>query len=195
MADESGMQLVSMRGLAARLGVEAMSLYHHVANKERLLDLMVDRVVGEIRLPLPRRSWKQQMRLRALSACDVLMRHPWATSPMFSRINTGSHMLTYIDRTHGSLLAAGFSHQKADWARHLVDSHIYGHVLQELHFPIKPEAYASSANSFLPDIPADRYPQLRALTQTVINGEYDGRCSFIFGLEIILDGLKRQGKE
>lgn len=195
MADESGLDVLSMRGLAARLGVEAMSLYHHVPNKESLLDGMVDQVAGEIALPSVDKMWRGQMRQRALSALEVLMRHPWVALPMFSRINIGPHMLAYIDRTHGCLLAAGFSHRDADWARHLMDSHIYGFALQELHFPIRAEDYSSKAAEFLPLLPAADYPHLRALTERVISGHYDGRNSFEFGLEIILDGLARRLKK
>ncbi len=192
MADELGLGRLSMRGLAARLGVEAMSLYNHVPNKDSLIDAMVDHVTGEITLPLTKRAWRQQMRQRALSALEVLMRHPWAALPMFSRMNTGPHMLTYIDRTHGCLLAAGFSHPGADGARHLMDSHIYGLALQELHFPIRPEDYASQAAAFLPMIPAETYPHLRGLAETIISGQYEGRNSFGPGLKIILDGLTPQ---
>lgn len=194
MADEAGLAALSMRGLAERLGVEAMSLYHHLPNKDCLIDAMVDRVAGEIALPEPGRSWRAQMRRRALSALEALTRHAWAALPFLSRLNTGPHMLAYMDRTHGCLRAAGFSPRGADWARHLMDSHIYGYFLQEIHFPIRPEEYASSAASFLPMIPASRFPYLREIAEAVIAGDYDGRNSFEFGLEIILDGLERQLK-
>ncbi len=195
MADESGLEVLSMRALATRLGVEAMSLYNHVPNKESLIDAMVDHVTGEIMLPRTDRAWRPQMRQRALSALQVLMQHPWAAIPMLSRMNTGPHMLTYTDRTHGCLLAAGFSHRGADWARHLMDSHIYGFALQELHFPIRPQDYASTAEAFLPMIPEERYPHLRGLAETIISRKYDGRNSFEFGLEIVLDGLARKLKK
>jgi AcrR family transcriptional regulator len=194
MADESGLDALSMRGLAERLGVEAMSLYNHLPNKDSLVDAMVDHVTAEISLPRSDRPWRQQMSRRALSAVEVLMRHPWAAMQMLSRMNTGPHMLAYTNRTHGCLLAAGFSHRGSDWARHLMDSHIYGFVLQEIHFPIRPEDYAGTASAFLPMIPAERYPHLRSLAESVISGQYDGRNSFEFGLKIILDGLARQLK-
>jgi len=194
LADESGLEVLSMRGLASRLGVEAMSLYNHVPNKESLMDAMVDHVTGEIALPRPGRAWRPQMHRRACSALGVLMRHPWAAIPMLSRMNTGPHMLAYTDRTQGCLLAAGFSHRGADWARHLMDSHIYGFALQELHFPIRPEDFALAAAGFLPLLPAGRYPHLHGLAETIISGKYDGRNSFKFGLEILLDGLSRQLK-
>ncbi len=189
MADASGLEGLSMRKLAERLGVEAMSLYNHVPNKDALIDAMVDEVVGGITLPRVGKPWIAEMRGRANSACDVLLRHTWAPMPILSRMNTGPRMLAYTDRTHGCLLTAGFSHAGADGARHLLDSHIYGYVLQELHFPIRPEDYAASAAEFLPMIPASTHPHLRGIAEAIVAGDYDGRNSFAFGLDLILDGL------
>lgn len=191
MADAAGLESLTMRALATRLRVEAMSLYHHVANKDALIDGMVDRIVGEIPLPDPARPWLSEMRQRAHAALAVLMRHPWAPMPILSRIHTGPNMLAHWDRTHGCLLAAGFDHEGADRAHHLIDNHIYGYALQELHFPLRPEDYASSAESFLPQIPTADYPHLRGIAEAVAAGDYDGRNSFDFGLEIILEGLDR----
>lgn len=191
MADASGLEALTMRALAARLQVEAMSLYHHVANKDALIDGMVDRVIGEIPQPDPKKPWLAEMRKRAHAALAVLMRHPWAPLPILSRLNTGPNMLAQRDRTHGCLLAAGFDHEGADRAHHLLDSHIYGFALQELHFPLRPEDYAVSAASFLPQLPAAEYPHLRGIAEAVAAGRYDGRNSFAFGLEIILGGLAR----
>ncbi len=190
-SDPTGLAAVSMRGLASRLGVEAMSLYHHVPGKDALIDAMVDAVVGEIETPNPTKPWRDEMRRRAHSALAVLNRHPWACLPLVARINIGPNMLNYLDRTHGCLLRAGFSHAGADRARHLIDSHIHGFALQEQHFPIAPEDYATSARTFLPTIPAERFPHFHALAATVADGDYDGRNAFDFGLELILDGLAR----
>jgi len=101
-------------------------------------------------------------------------------------------MLRYMDRTHGCLLSAGFDHATADHARNVLDSHIYGFVLQELNFPVSQEEYASAAEAFLHMLPEDQYPHARALTLAVIGGEYDGINRFDFGLELILDGLERR---
>lgn len=191
LADEAGLEAVSMRALAARLGVEAMSLYHHVAGKDALIEAMVDEVVGEIVVPRRRKDWRAEMRRRARSALEVLERHAWVCLPMVARVNVGPRMLTYLDRTHGCLLGAGFSHEGADRARHLLDSHIHGFALQERHFPIAPEDYAASARAFLPMLPVERYPHMRGLAEAVGSGAYDGRNSFEFGLKLILDGLAR----
>ena len=180
-----------MRKLAQLLGVEAMSLYNHVANKKDVLSGMVDLVVAEIMLPAIGSDWRAAMRARAVSAHGVLLKHPWAALLIVSRINTGPAMLSYIDATLGCLRQAGFSDQQADHAWNAIDSHIYGFTLQELHFPLEPGEYASAARQFLPMLPAERYPHMRALTEQVIDGSYDGLHDFSFGLELILDGLER----
>jgi AcrR family transcriptional regulator len=195
IADKGGLDAVSMRALAAKLGVEAMSLYHHVKDKETLIDAMVDEVVGEIVQPRVGEDWRAEMRHRARSAVTVLRRHPWACAPMLARINVGPRMLAYLDRTHGCLLHAGFSHAGADRARHLIDSHIHGFAMQENLFPIDPCDYAARAREFLPMLPADRYPHFRGVAEAVATGAYDGRSSLEFGLDLILDGLARLLRE
>ncbi len=191
LADADGIAGLSMRKLAQLLGVEAMSLYNHVANKEDVLDAIVDIVVGEITVPTEGADWKQAMRLRAISAHQVLLRHPWAALLIVSRINVGPAMLRYIDATLGCLREAGFSYQMADHAWNAIDSHIYGFTLQQLHFPLAPSTYADAARGFLPMLPEDRFPHMRALTNQVINGEHDGLHSLEFGLQLILDGLEK----
>lgn len=191
LADREGLNALTMRRLAARLGVEAMSLYHHVSGKDALLDLLVDRVIGEVDLPQSGDSWKEAMRRRALSAHAVLRAHPWAPLLLLSRLAVGPAMLRYIDATHGCLLQAGFSHATADHARNVLDSHVYGFTLQALHFPIPEGEYAVAAKDFLPQLPSERYPALRQLAEQVIAGDYDGRNTFEFGLELLLEGLER----
>jgi AcrR family transcriptional regulator len=190
LADKNGIAQVSMRRLAQRLGVEAMSLYNHVANKEDVLDGMVDIVVGKIAVPPAGGDWKAAMQQRAISAHEVFLRHPWAPPLIVSRVNVGPAMLRYIDATLGCLRKAGFSYELADRAWNAIDSHIYGFTLQELNFPLDPGDYADAARSFLPMIPAETYPHMRALTQKVIDGAYNGLHDFEFGLKLILDGLE-----
>lgn len=191
LADESGIEVFSMRKLAQALGVKAMSLYNHVANKDDIIDGIVDIVVSEIEVPDLTADWKTAMRQRATSAHAVLLRHPWATMPMVSRINVGPAMLRYVDATLGCLLEAGFSSEMADHAWNVIDSHIYGFTLQELNFPIEAAAYSATAADYLPMIPADKYPYMHRLSQQVAEGHYDGLHEFEFGLEIILEGLDR----
>ncbi len=191
LADKGGIESLSMRKIAQELGVQAMSLYNHVANKDDLLDGIVDIVIGEIEVPDLGVDWQTAMRRRANSAHEVLLRHPWATMPIVSRINVGPAMLRYIDATLGCLCEAGFSFELVDRAWNAIDSHIYGFTLQELNFPIEAAEYVKAAQEYIPNIPADKYPYMNRLTHYLIDGYYDGTADFNFGLELILDGLDR----
>ena len=191
LTDESGIEALSMRKLAQALGVKAMSLYNHVANKDDIIDGIVDIVVSEIEVPDLTANWKTAMWKRATSAHAVLLRHPWATMPLVSRINVGPAMLRYVDATLGCLLEAGFSSEMADHAWNVIDSHIYGFTLQELNFPVEAADYSATAADYLPMIPADKYPYMNRLSHQVAEGDYDGIHEFEFGLEIILDGLDK----
>lgn len=191
LADKLGIEALSMRRLGQALGVEAMSLYKHVASKEELLAGIVDRVVSEIDAPALRGDWKAAMRSRATSAHAVLMRHPWATMLLVSQANVGPAMLRYVDATIGCLREAGFSFAMADHAWNAIDNHVYGFTLQKLNFPFKPEEYATAAQGFLPQLPAGEYPYLRGLSEQIITGQHDGMHDFEFGLELILTGLEK----
>lgn len=191
LADEGGISALSMRKLAQALGVEAMSLYNHVANKEDMLDGMVDLVAAKMSVPDIEANWKVEMRERTTSAHRVLLNHPWANILFVSRMNMGPSILRHIDATHGCLRKAGFSHPMADHARNVLDSHLYGFTLQQIHFPIAEHAYADSAKHFLFMLPVERYPHMRALTEEVIDGRYNGLHQVEFGLDLILDGLEK----
>jgi AcrR family transcriptional regulator len=190
LADTGGIESLSMRKLAQELGVQAMSLYNHVEHKDDLLDGIVDMVVGEIEVPDFGVDWKTAMRRRSNSAHAVLLRHPWSTMPLVSRVNVGPAMLRYVDATLGCLKEAGFSLQMADYAWNAIDSHIYGFTLQELNFPFEKADYGKAAQQGLALIPVDKYPYLNQLTHQVIDGDYDGIHDFEFGLELILNGLE-----
>ena len=190
LADKIGIASLSMRRLGQELGVEAMSLYKHVANKDDVLDGIVDIVASEIELPSIGGDWKKSMRRRASSAHEILLRHPWATMLIVSRANVGPAMLRYVDATIGCLREAGFSYVMADHAWNAIDSHVYGFTLQKLNFPFEPSEYAAVASAFLPMIPAAKYPYLNGMSQQVIDGHHDGLHDFEFGLDLILDGLE-----
>lgn len=191
LADTGGAEALTMRRLGQELGVEAMSLYKHVANKDAILDGIVDLVVGEIALPSPEDDWRTAMRRRGVSAHDVLLRHPWACRLLMSRPNVGPAMLRYVDSTLGSLRGAGFSIEQADRAWNAMDSHIYGFTLQKLNFPFEAEQFPEVAEAHLPQLPPGRYPHLTELAVHVIDGAYDGVPDFTFGLDLVLDGLER----
>lgn len=194
LADQIGIDSLSMRKLGEALGVEAMSLYKHVANKDEVLDGIVDIVAAEIELPPPvgeAGDWRQAMRRRSTSAHRVLLRHPWATMLIVSRANVGPAMMRYVDATLGCLRQAGFSYPLADHAWNAIDNHVHGFTLQKLNFPFAPEEYAEVAKAYLPQIPVETYPYIHGLSQEVIAGRHDGLHDFEFGLDLILDGLER----
>ena len=193
-ADKSGIATLSMRKLAQALGVQAMSLYNHVTDKEDVLDGIVDIVVGEIGLPSINGNWQTAMRQRAVSARAVLLRHPWAAMLIMSRINIGPAMLAYVNATIGCLREAGFPYKVADHAWNAIDSHIYGFTLQELDFPLEASEYADAAKHYLSLVPMEKYPYLNAMAQQVIDGSHHGVQDFNFGLELILDGLEKLRK-
>src|SRR4051812_260603 len=137
LADRDGIDSLTMRRLGQELGVEAMSLYNHVANKDDLLDGMVDHVFSEITLPSDQVDWKTAMRERAISAHDALLRHPWATSLMQSRTKPGPATLRHHNWVIGRLRQAGFTIDMAAHAFSVIDGYIYGFALQQINLPIR----------------------------------------------------------
>jgi AcrR family transcriptional regulator len=193
LADASGSESLSMRKLGEAVGVEAMSLYHHVANKDDLLDGMIDVVFGEIELPSDCGDWMGSMRQRALSARQVLARHGWAIGFMESRTSPGPATLRHHDAVLGCLRNAGFSVQLAAHAFSLLDSYIYGFALQERSLPFDtPQQTAELAQEMLARFPVNEYPHLAELTtEHVLQPGYDYGNEFAFGLDLILEGLER----
>jgi AcrR family transcriptional regulator len=192
-ADEHGIASLSMRKLGAALGVEAMSLYNHVANKDELLDGMVDLVFGEIGLPPTDVDWQTAMRERARSARAALARHRWAIGLMDSRRSPGPATLRHHDAVLGTLRGGGFSIAMAAHAFAVLDSYIYGFALQEASLPFETsEQTAELAQAILADAPAAEYPHLTELTvEHVLVPGYDFGREFSFGLDLILDALGR----
>ncbi len=193
LADKGGVGSLSMRKLGRQLGVEAMSLYNHVANKDDLLDAMIDLVFGEIGLPPRGVDWKTAMRGRAVSARKVLARHPWAIGLMESRNRPGPATLRHHDAVLACLREAGFSIAMAAHAYSLLDSYVYGFALQQASLPFRTsEEVAEGADSMLRRFPTDAYPHLAELTtQHVLQPGYDDADEFEFGLDLILDGFER----
>ena len=193
LADEGGIASLSMRRLAQELGVEAMSLYRHVRNKDDIVDGMVDLVFGEIGPPPTGADWKTAMCRRAISAREVLARHPWAIGLMESRRRPGPATLRHHDAVIGCLREAGFSIAMAAHAYSVLDSYIYGFALQQASLPFKTsEEVVEGAESILRLFPADAYPHLTEMTvQHILRPGYDYADEFEFGLDLILDGLER----
>ena len=192
LADADGLESLTMRELGLRLGVEAMSLYNHVANKDDILDGMVDLVVAEIALPADPADWKEAMRQRAISARAAFSLHPWAGVLMDSRESSGPARLRYLDWVVGTLRQAGFSLELAARAFSLVDSYIYGFGRQQFNMAADGDATPEDiAEGFLRAIPADEYPYLREMVvDYAMETSYDDSADFEFGLDLILDGLQ-----
>jgi AcrR family transcriptional regulator len=193
LADKGGVEALSMRKLGHEVGVEAMSLYRHVRNKHDIVDGMVDVVFGEIGLPPRGADWKTAMRQWAISARQVLARHPWAIGLMESRSRPGPATLRHHDAVIGCLREAGFSIGMAAHAYSVLDSYIYGFALQQASLPFKTsEEVVEVAKSILLRFPADAYPHLAEMTvQHILRPGYDYADEFEFGLDLILDGLER----
>ncbi|HEY5987914.1 MAG TPA: TetR/AcrR family transcriptional regulator [Streptosporangiaceae bacterium] len=192
VADRGGIESLTIRSLAQELGVGPMSLYHHVANKEAILDGIIDIVFSEIDLPPADADWRSAMRQRATSARAVLRRHPWATPLMESRTNPGPATLRHHDAVLCTLRRAGFSTAMAAHAYSLLDSYIYGFALEEAALPFDPNTVPDVAEAFLARFPAEQYPYLAELTTAhVLQPGYDYGSEFEFGLDLILDGLER----
>ncbi|AVX03122.1 hypothetical protein MXMO3_00578 [Maritalea myrionectae] len=192
LADSQGIEALSMRKLATQLGVTAMSIYNHVANKDDLLSLMLDHVVSEFERPQIKGDWQETMRRRAHSMRQAFLRHPWAPPLLISTITNGEQTMRDTDATLGCLINAGFTYAAADWARNAIDSHIYGYTMQELNFPVEPDEYKAAAAHYLPMIEKSDFPYLHGATLALVNGEYDGVTQFDFGLNLLLEGLARQ---
>ncbi len=194
LADQGGLEQLTMRRLAEELGVEAMSLYHHVPNKDAILDGMVDLVFAEIEPPSPALDWRTAMRRRAGSVRAVLLRHPWAIRLMESRVTPGPDTLAHHDAVLGCLRAGGFSLALTAHAYALLDSYIYGFVHTELNLPFQTtEETHDVAAAIFERLPPGSYPHLVELTKEhVLKPGYKYGNEFEFGLELILDGLARE---
>ncbi|MEU9073888.1 TetR/AcrR family transcriptional regulator [Kitasatospora sp. NPDC004745] len=193
LADAGGLETLSMRRLGEAVGVEAMSLYNHVANKEDLLDGMVDLVFGEVDLPAPGEPWREAMRRRADSMRLVLSRHRWAIGLMESRANPGPATLRHHDAVLGCLRRAGFSLTLTAHAVSVLDSYIYGFALQEKTLPFDtPEETAALAESIAAGFADGQYPYLAEIaTAHVMRPGYSYGDEFTFGLDLVLDGLQQ----
>ena len=192
LADTDGIESLTMRRLGQDLGVEAMSLYNHVASKDDILDGIADLVFSEIDLPPALADWKTAMRLRAISAREALVRHPWASSLMQSRTKPGPATLRHHDSVIGRLRDASFTVDMTAHAFSVMDSYIYGFAQQQenLTYSTSEEA-AVVAQNILRQIPANEYPHLaEMIIEHAMKPGYDYAKEFEFGLDLILNGLE-----
>lgn len=194
LADESGVAKLSMRSLGRALGVEAMSLYNHVANKDAVLDGIVDLIVEEIALPRRDDDWRAGMRRRAISAREVFKRHPWSMRLMESRTQPGPAAMAYYDAVLGCLRRDGFSVALAAHAFSAIDAYVYGFALQELTLPFGDgdDEVADVADGIMEQLPVDAFPHLaEMIVEHALKPGYDFGDEFEFGLDLILDGFAR----
>jgi len=192
LADSKGIGSLSMRNLGEELGVEAMSLYNHVANKDDILDGIVDLVFSEIALPTERAEWKPAMRGRAISAHEALLRHPWAPSMMQSRTKPGPATLRHHDSVLGSLRNAGFTLVMAAHAISVIDGYVCGFALQQINIPLQSREQVAEVGEGILRQLGEQYPHLaEMITDHAMKPGYDYADEFEFGLDLILDGLGR----
>ncbi|HEX8092729.1 TetR/AcrR family transcriptional regulator [Jatrophihabitans sp.] len=191
VADAGGIAALTIRSLAQELGVKPMSVYHYVANKDEILDGIVDLVFSEFELPEAGGDWRKEMRRRADSARRVLRSHPWATALLQSRLNAGPATLRHHNAIIGTLRGAGFSVEQTAHAFALIDSYLYGFVMSETALPIHgPDSVADLAGSMMQRFSADDYPHLvEFTTEHIMRPGYDFGAEFDFGLNLILDAL------
>ena len=193
LADQGGLEGLSMRKLGQALGVEAMALYYHFANKERVLDGIVDLVFGEIDLPVVGEDWKVAMRRRAISVRDALLRHRWAIGLMESRTNPGPANLRHHDAVIGNLRAAGFDMAMVATAYSLMDAYIYGFALTKMNLPFEDtsDIVELSETMLAPFAPGEYQNLADFITDHAMKPGYDFANEFEPGLDVVLDGLER----
>lgn len=191
LADERGIEALSMRELGRRLEVEAMSLYNHVSNKDDVLDGILDLAVGEIDLPSDAVDWREAMRRRAVSARRVFDRHRWAIALNDTRPTGGPARLHYFEWVIGTLRGAGFSVELALHAFSALDSYVYGFGRQQLGVDAGAGDSSEMIAAFLAAIPTDEFPYIHEAIAHMLHATWDEDADFEFGLGLILDGLER----
>lgn len=196
IADKDGVDALSMRKLAAKLSVEAMSLYKHVANKDAVLDGLVELILREMVIPPVGTPWREAMRRRAWSVRHTLLRHPWASVLIESRMAPGEARLGYADRVLSILNKAGFPTELQYRAFVILDCYVYGYVLQEVNWPTKEADRKMAVESVKEFVKDGRFPNLMTVVQhagwlNVAPGAKPYDADFEFGLELILDGIEK----
>ncbi|MGW1777937.1 TetR/AcrR family transcriptional regulator [Streptomyces sp. NPDC002143] len=193
IADAGGVGSLTMRSLAQELGVKPMAVYHHVANKDEIMDGIVDLVFSQIELPSPGGDWRHEMHRRATSARRVLRCHPWAIGLLESRTTPGPATLRHHDATIGTLRGAGLSVEMTAHAYALLDSYVYGFAVQEAALPIQgPDTLAEVTEEIVQHLSPDDYPHLGEMAaEHILRPGYDFADEFEFGLGVVLDALAR----
>jgi AcrR family transcriptional regulator len=189
-ADERGIEALSMRKLGQELGVEAMSLYNHVAGKDDILNGIVETIAGEVEVAPAELDWKTAVRRSAISAHETLVRHPWAPALWMRGGRGGTARLRFADGLLGAL-RRGLSADLTYRAFHTLQSYILGYTLQELRFPFETEDLEEMAQTFLREFPSADYPHLAEHVHQHLEPHAFEEGGFAFGLDLILEGLER----
>ncbi len=193
LADLGGIEALTMRKLGVELGVEAMSLYNHVANKGDLLGGMIDIVFSEVDLPSGSSGWRPALRQRSVSLRQTLIRHPWAIGLMDSGASPGPFTLRHHDGVLGGLREGGFSVAQAAHAFSVIDSYVYGFAMQEKNLPFQtPQETVEMATGMLEPFPAGEFPYLAEfIADYAMKPGYSYANEFEIGLDLVLEGLER----
>jgi AcrR family transcriptional regulator len=190
LADASGVEAVTMRRLGKELGFEAMSLYRHVANKDDLLDGMLDQVLAEWELPEGTGAWSDRVRRSALSVHDALRRHPWSAQLLFAGARVRPARMRYMEALLGCLRDAGFDADRTYHVYHLLDGHIFGFTLWEIAHTAIP-LHDEQVQTLFATIPWHEYPHLTEhRDQHMTEGPHRDANAFEVGLDLILRGLQ-----
>ncbi|HBR88545.1 MAG TPA: TetR family transcriptional regulator [Microbacterium sp.] len=197
LADEIGLDPLTIRRLAEHLGARPMSLYHYVSNKDDIVDGMVGRVFDEVERPDPEAPWKEAVASRARSLRAALRRHPWAIPIMESRRTPGLDILEHHEAMLATWLRTGFPLQIVAHGLAVVDAFVYGFALQEAALPLGDAGgdLTEAGDQIIAPLSPEAYPSLvRFTSDHVMQPGYDFRDSFEAGLEIVLDGIERRGR-
>jgi AcrR family transcriptional regulator len=191
VADAGGLDALTIRSLAQQLHVAPMAIYHYVANKEEILDGVVEVVFAEMEYPSADADWRTALHRRCTSARQVLRRHPWAIPLLQSRTAPGPATLRHLDAVIGCLRGAGLSVRMTAHAYAMIDSYVYGFALSEASLPINgPDTVAEVATSMQENFSIGDYPHLSEFsTEHIMRPDYDFGQEFDFGLTVILDAL------
>ena len=194
IADEEGLDALTMRRLGQELGVQAMSLYNHVANKDDLYQGIVDLAMSEIEVPSAQADWKAALRQSAISAYQAFVRHPWACNLHMVTPSINDERMQWMEGVLRTLREAGFSPNMTHHAYHALDSHITGFTLWMVNMPFDSrEELLDMAQEFIPRIPADRFPYvIEHANEHLQDPDPNEPSEFEFGLDLILEGLERR---
>jgi AcrR family transcriptional regulator len=191
-ADAYGLRSLTMRKLGEALGVEGMALYKHVANKDSLLDGMLDLILSEAEPPEPGGDWKAELRRGAVSTFNTLLRHPWACQlHLASGGSSGPARLRQMNAILGTLREGGFSVEMTHHAYHVLDIYVYGFALGTVSFPVNKEDLLPMASAFMQELPSDEYAYLIEHITYHIETDVLSEGDFEFGLDLMLDSLER----